>query len=225
VYLKTGKAFELIDPKLIVSAVPSGLFSPLLPIFETDTKVDWPSVLFVILTPPLKLLVKLLKTIVPVLLTPNTKLVTLFVAVEFVNEVVFAVTAVRFARAALRLIIFPLMADTVVLAGIPGPVMVELTVIPAVLTDEIWLGAGASALRVTALVVGVALVVALTVHTVPLVIRVEVVALDRELFKVMAVVVKLVMSVLGGMPGPEMAQLVTRPVLVTILYLYPPPLV
>jgi hypothetical protein len=75
--------------------------------------------------------------IVPVLLTPNSKLVALFVAVEFVNEVVFAVTAVRFVRAALRLIIFPLMADTVVLAGIPGPVMVELTAIPAVLTDEI----------------------------------------------------------------------------------------
>jgi hypothetical protein len=74
------------------------------------------------------------------------------------------------------------------------------------------------------LVVGVVLVAtpALTVQTVPLVIRVEV---DRELFKVMAVVEKLVMSVLGGMPGPEMAQLVTRPVLVTILYLYPLPLV
>jgi hypothetical protein len=165
--------------------------------------------------------------IVPVLLTPNSKLVALFVAVEFVNEVVFAVTAVRFVRAALRLIIFPLMAVTVVLAGIPSPVMVELVAIPAVLTTEIWLGARASALRVTALVVGVVLVAvpALTVQTVPLVIRLRAVALDRELFKVMAVVEKLVMSVLGGMPGPEMAQLVTRPVLVTILYLYPLPLV
>jgi len=40
----------------------------------------------------------------------------------------------------------------------------------------------------------------------------------------MAVELKLVMSVLGWMPGPEMAQLVTRPLLAAIVYLYPVPL-
>jgi hypothetical protein len=123
--------------------------------------------------------------IVPELLAPNTKLVALFVAERFVNEVVLAVTAVRFVNGALRLTIFPLMAATVVLAGIPGPVIVELVVIPAVLTTEIWLGERTSLLRVTEMTVGVVLVAvpALTVHTVPLVIRVGVVALDSGLFK------------------------------------------
>jgi hypothetical protein len=75
------------------------------------------------------------------------------------------------------------MADTVVLTGMPGPVMVELVAIPAALNAEIWLGQRTSALRVTALVVGVELVTvpALTDQTVPFVITV--VALDKALFK------------------------------------------
>jgi hypothetical protein len=75
-----------------------------LPIIGTDTVVVLEVVEFVILTPPLKLLLKLVKTTVPVSLTPTSKLVTLFVAVEFVYEVVFAVTVVGFVSGKLRLI-------------------------------------------------------------------------------------------------------------------------